>query len=95
MRNKTIQYGIDSQTGLVWSRVDSEVAVPILDYAGMKPENNFQTYYCLEKMDVLSSLPSINNVKWTRKISLRIKNNHREFWGMKPLNREPFEYEKE
>ena len=28
-RMKTIQYGIDTTTGLVWSRVGSEVAVPV------------------------------------------------------------------
>lgn len=29
---KTIQYAFDDITGLTWSRVGSEVAVPLLDY---------------------------------------------------------------
>jgi len=53
MRN--IQYGIDRDTGLVWSRIGSQVAVPVLQYDKMTPQNNFQTIYELEKMDVIHS----------------------------------------
>ena len=85
-RHRTIQYAIDRSTNLVVSRVDREYAWPILDYDGMKPENNFKTQYNLEKIPVghLSG-DEYDNLEWTRKIPTRIKNYHRKFWGMKPL----------
>lgn len=83
---RTIMYGIDRNTGLVWSRVGSEVAVPILQYDKMTPENNFQPTYELEKMDVIQTAgQAYNSVKWTRKIPVELKNRHRKFWGMKEL----------
>ena len=81
----TITYAIDPGTGLIWSRVGSHVALPVLDYENMTPANNFTLSYNLEKFDVLSILPAINQVKWTRKIPPKIKNQHRQFWGLKPL----------
>jgi hypothetical protein len=85
--NKNIRYGIDCETGLVWSRVGSQVALPVLQYDKMVPENNFQTQYELEIMDVIEVIGSMGLVKWTRKIPLRLKNLHRAFWGMKPLQK--------
>jgi len=83
MRN--ITYAYDTETGVVISRIGSEVAVPILLYDKMTPENNFNTEYELEKMDVLHLAGSWNSYKWTKKIPVDIKNTHRKFWGMKPL----------
>jgi GMP synthase-like glutamine amidotransferase len=81
-----IRYGIDRETGLVWSRVRSQVALPVLQYDKMVPDDNFKTKYELEKFDVIQLVGSAYNaVKWTRKIPAQIKNLHREFWGMKPL----------
>jgi len=86
MRN--IQYGIDTDTGLVWSRIGSQVALPVLQFDKMTPENNFQTIYELEKMDVIHTAGhAYNCVRWTRKIPTVIKNLHRKFWGMKPIGR--------
>jgi hypothetical protein len=85
--NKNIRYGIDRETGLVWSRVGSQVALPVLQYDKMVPENNFQTQYELEKFDVLEVIGSYGQVKWTRKIALHIKNLHRKIWGLKPLQK--------
>jgi hypothetical protein len=65
--------------------VGSEVAIPVLDYDAMVPENNFQTSYYLEKDSVHNVLPYSRDLVWTKKIPLEIKNLHREFWGMKPL----------
>ena len=82
----TITYAIDPDTGFVWSRIGSHVAIPVLDYGKMTPANNFTPTYHLEKFDVFSTIPSINYVKWTRKIPTAIKNQHRRFWGFKPLS---------
>lgn len=83
---KTIQYAIDTQTGLVVSRVDSELAWPVLDYKNMTPANDYQMNYKLEKMSILVAAGHVwNTLKWTRKIPIILKNKHRTFWGMKPL----------
>jgi len=81
---KTIQYGIDVDTNLILSRVGSEVAILVLDYENMTPQNSFEPTYNLEKFSVYESLPHMV-IKWTRKIDKSIKNIHREFWGMKKL----------
>jgi hypothetical protein len=84
---KTIQYGIDKETGCVISRINNKIAIPVLQYNDMKPENNFKTSYELEKFDIFSIINYLNNnIKWTKKISKNIKNIHRQFWGLKLLN---------
>ena len=91
--SRTIQYAINEEDGQVWSRVDSEVAVPVLDFDGIgKGGDGFEpgdfrgpTRYNLERFDVLTVGREWNALKWTRKIPLEEKNLHRQFWGMKPL----------
>ena len=87
MRNTTIMYAIDMDTGLVISRVGDQYAWPILDFEGMKPENDFEMVYNLEKVPVHSTCDE--RLKHTRKISLEQKNFHREFWGMKKVKPSP------
>lgn len=84
---RTIQYAIETETGIVISRVGSEIAVPVLQFAEMKPENNFRPTYLLEKMNVHALCGIWNHYKWTKKISVDLKNRHREFWGFKPLQK--------
>lgn len=84
---KTIMYAIDKKTGHIISRVDSEIAIPVLQYRDMKPENNFQTDYKLEKIPIINIPIGYSKLKWTCKVPLYIKNKHREFWGMKLLKR--------
>lgn len=82
---KIIQYAVDTETGMVISRIGSEVAIPILQFDKMLPENNFTPQYELEKMDVIAIAQGWNNYRWTRKIPSDLKNAHRQFWGMKLL----------
>lgn len=77
---KRITYAIDLELGFVWSRYEDQLAIPILDFAGMKPENNWQMNYDLEKCPLNSMYHA--QLKWTRKIPIAIKNMHRKFWGM-------------
>lgn len=85
---KNITYAIDVDTNLVISRVDDEVAWPILDYEGMLPENNYAMNYNLEKISVSSlSARNWNGLKWTKKIPVDVKNLHRRFWGFKELKK--------
>jgi hypothetical protein len=84
-RNKIITYAIDGDTGCVVSRVGSEVAIDVLDFEGMTPQNGYDPKYNLEKHSVYDTLPHMPALKWTKKIPLEEKNRHRGFWGMKPL----------
>lgn len=80
---RRIHYGIDTDTGLVCSQIIGEgYAIPVLDFAGMKPENGWKGVYNLEKF-ARTCYPL--RVVWTRKIPVETKNNHRKFWNMKPL----------
>jgi hypothetical protein len=83
-RQRRIMYMINPD-GLVFSRVGSEVAIPVLDFGGMNPKNNYEMNYSLEKFDVIKVAGELNHCIGTRKIPVEIKNKHREFWGMKPL----------
>lgn len=80
-----IQYYFNLDDSHVYSRVGSEVAIPILDYEGMKPENNYQMNYYLEKYSMLSVCSDLARCVGTRKIPVHMKNLHRKFWGMKEL----------
>ena len=88
-RFKTIQYAVDEYTGMVWSKVGEEFAIPILDYEGMKPENSFETKYNLEKVARDTVSQPWHTLRWTKKIPLDIRNRHRAFWGMKPIKPNP------
>jgi len=86
-----ITYGIDLDTGLVISRMnrkhgEDEVAIPVLVWESEKgdKELTYETRYLLEKFGIYESLPNMT-IKWTKKISKHLKNEHRRFWGMKPL----------
>ena len=84
---RTITYAINKNTGLVWSRIGSETAFPVLDYNGMTPKNNFETHYNLEKANVLSVGCEWDYLHWTKKIPEKIKNKHRKFWGFPELKK--------
>ena len=82
-RNRTIQYGVDEQTGYMVSRVGSEVAVPVIDFDQMVPEDAFQIKAHLETFSIYDTTRM--SIHWTRKLPIRLKNYHREYWGFKPL----------
>jgi hypothetical protein len=95
--SKTITYGIDDESGLVYSRVGGEVAVPVLDFAaigqggdGFEP-GDFRgpTRYNLEKCSVYAlGSGEYAAIRWTKQVPLPVKNAHREFWGFPPLRYE-------
>lgn len=86
---RIITYAIDPETGQVFSRVGSEMAIPVLDWDNMTPNNNFSTSYYLEKCNVLEIAgPTYNRLKWTRCIPTKIKNLHRVLFRFPPLPEE-------
>jgi len=84
MRMKTIQYAIDTEINMVFSRVDDRVYYPVLDFEAMTPANGFKTVYNYEEMSVFA-LVGYSQCIWTRKIPNKTKNIHRKYWGFKPL----------
>lgn len=92
--NRIITYAVDEETGMVVSRVDSELAVPVLDFAaiGMGGDGfevgDFRgpTRVNLERMDVYSIGTGWRYLRWTKKVPVELKNLHRAFWGFKPLS---------
>jgi hypothetical protein len=84
---RTIQYAIDTDTELVWSRVYGEgVAIPVIDFESGSDDNDFEMSTPLEKFDEFEVLPMMDGLlTWTKKIPKEVKNMHREFWGFKLL----------
>jgi len=89
-----ITYAVNKDDDIVWSRVGSEIACPVLDFEaigkggdGFKKGNfNGPIRYELQKFPVHSLAGrDWNRLKWTKKIPKRLKNKHRKFWGFKPL----------
>ena len=84
-RANTISYMIDPLTNGVWSRVGSEIAIPVLQFSEMTPENSYATKYKLEKFNAVTIAYHIKDTIRTKKVPKEIKNGHRAFWGMKPI----------
>jgi hypothetical protein len=86
--SKTITYAIHPD-GYTVSRVGSEVAWPVLEYDKIGRGGDFTRpfSYKLKKSPVLSALGrDWNELAWTKKLPVEIKNIHRAFWGLKPLS---------
>jgi hypothetical protein len=89
--HRVISYAVEYDSGLVYSRVGNECAVPVLDFEaigrggdGFEP-GDFRgpMRYELTKMSVYEV--NFSDLRWTRHVPVRVKNLHREFWGFKPL----------
>lgn len=92
-----IQYGVD-EDGLVYSRVGSEAACPVLDFKAIGqggdgyPPGDFRgpTRYALEKCSVYEL--RYEGIRWTGNIPVEIKNLHRRYWGFPPVTARPDEW---
>ncbi len=85
--NKIITYAINKDDGMVYSRVGSEIAYPVLQFDKIGQGGDFTgpIEYQLEKSSVFSLAGEWSQLRFTKKIPADIKNRHRAFWGMKPL----------
>jgi hypothetical protein len=81
----TIQYGVDKNSGMIWSKVGYSFAVPVLQTDQMTKKNGLHPIFELEKFEIDEVNTSLGTIKWTQIVPNQIKNLHREFWGMKPL----------
>jgi hypothetical protein len=84
---KQITYAVSKDDGLVYSRVGSEIAIPVLQFDRIGRNGDFTQplEYELEKCRVLELADYWPRLRWTKKIPVRTKNLHRQFWGMRPL----------
>ena len=87
MRRRVITYAIDTDSGMVVSRVGGEIAWPILQWDRIGVDGDFTKplEYALETIPVLSVGSAWRALHWTRKVPVAIKNRHRVFWGMAQL----------
>jgi hypothetical protein len=82
---KSIRFAVDRETGLVYSRVGGQWAIPVLEYDGWNPAD--APDYHLEKFGLYDVRPE--SLIRTSLIAVELKNRHREFWGLKPLKANP------
>lgn len=81
---RTIQYAIDIDTGLVVSRVGSELGCYVVDYENMNAKNGYNAKAFLVQIPIFHTT-FWKSLRWTKKIPKEIKNIHRKFWGFPAL----------
>lgn len=81
-----IEYAINNG-GMVYSRVGSEAAFPVLEYDRIGEGGNFDAplTYHLERGSVYALSAEWGSLVWTRMVPVEVKNIHRRFWGFAPL----------
>ena len=88
---KNITYGVGNDS--FYSRHGSRIAFFELDYNNMKPENNFESSYKITDCNIFDLHSSeFDNIRWTKKITLSIKNKFRKYFGMPELKMKPSYY---
>lgn len=85
---KNITYAVHRGTGLIYSRVGSEIAFPVLDYAQVGANGDYIAPFDfhLEKCPVFHLAGhEWRALRWTKIQSKQAKNHHRAFWGLPAL----------
>ena len=85
---KNITYAVNKDG--FYARCGDRIAFFELDYKNMKLENNFLEKYIISDCSVFEF--GSQNVRWTKKIPLSIKNKFRKYFGMPELKMEPSYY---
>src|SRR5690349_3876174 len=82
----TLTYAI-TPDGIVYSRLGEYMAFPVIDFAEFGKDGDFTgpMPYHMEKCKIHELGTSHFTLEYTKKIPVSIKNEHRAFWGMKPL----------
>ena len=83
---RTIQYAMHSD-GYVVSRVGPDLAWPVFQFADYGKDGDFTRPIPvkLEQVAAIFCRHEYPLLRWTKKIPVAVKNEHRAFWGMKPL----------
>ena len=89
---KQLLYRVDRETGLVWSQMviggfTDGWAVPAYQFDEFGTDGDFRgpIPVKLERFSHRDICLSSPNLIYTKKIPVALKNPHRKFWGMKPL----------
>ena len=87
MRNRPINFAVDLQTGLVYSRVGTEVAVPYPKHGkGLRMAGTFEMNYELQRFPLYSIQHKWGQLHFSQNIPLRIQNYHRQFWRLPEIH---------
>jgi len=88
---KNITYGVDGET--FYARCGDRIAFFELNYVDMKQENGFESTYKISEFNVLSVRAGTwDNIRWTKKIPLVIKNKFRKHFNLPELKMTPSYY---
>lgn len=79
----SLTFAINRETGYIVSRLESDVAWPILNYAAIGEGGNYNApfKYYLESCNVHQIGAEYKYLHWTKKVPVPLKEFHREFWS--------------
>lgn len=81
-----IQYAIDKDTGLTWSKVGKQIAMPVKDFEKVPaPGESAHFDYKLDKIPTSFTQFFEVSLDWEAKLPKSLKNYHRQYWGLKEL----------
>lgn len=87
MKSITYAYNPYSDSAYSWvARYGDELAATVLDFGSGTPENGFNMRLKVERCGTILDLPSyLRGLVWTKKIPLKLKNEFRKVFGLKPI----------
>ena len=86
MRDRPIHYAVDLETGLVYSRVGGEIAVPYPKQGRfLRVRGVLGSEYELERFPLYAIQHKWGQLYFTQSIPLLIQNQHRQFWRLPQL----------
>lgn len=85
MKRRKIEYAIDTETGLTWSKVGEVMAMPVMTQELMDDRIGRYPEYTLRKVNVLQVPLMHQHLNWTEELPTSIKNYHRRHWGLRKL----------
>ena len=89
MRDRLIRYAVDLETGLVYSHVGPEVAVPYPKQGrSLRIAGTFEMDYQLERFPLYAIQHKWRKLHFSQNIPLRVQNYHRQFWRLPTLSDE-------
>lgn len=84
-----IQYAIDQETGLTWSRIGHKIAVPVIDHKDpFYPRYSVYKLMIMEEHDLNYLRPNNTTrqtLRWGAELPPSIKKYHDKFWKSKLL----------
>lgn len=78
-----LEFAVDFETGLVYSRMGQAVAVP-LPRGGrtIRVAGDLQADYELERYPLYAIAAKWKTLHWTDQLPVHVQNRHRQWWGL-------------